>query len=91
MQLLGEIKATKLIADLIEGRPGLRMSHNEPDHPAHRQRVQASIESLVRFIAACGHETDEGVCRMAPPWPRPARRHRDHSSGQVTMTIPGTS
>jgi hypothetical protein len=53
--------------------------------------VQASIESLVRFIAACGHETDEGVCRMAPPWPRPARRHRDHSSGQVTMTIPGTS
>jgi hypothetical protein len=52
--IAGEIKVTKLIADLIEGRPGLRMSHNEPDDPARRLRVQASIESLVRFIAACG-------------------------------------
>jgi hypothetical protein len=48
--MLGEIKATKLIADLIEGRPGLRRNHNESDDPACRQRVQAATETLVRFM-----------------------------------------
>jgi hypothetical protein len=46
----GDTKAIALIADRIEGRPGLRMSHNESDDPARRQRVQAAMATVVRHM-----------------------------------------
>lgn len=49
--MAGEIRATKLIVGLIEGRLGLRVKDSAPDDPARRRRVQATMESLVRFMA----------------------------------------
>jgi hypothetical protein len=48
--IAGDTKAAALIADRIEGRPGLRLKDGEPDDPARRQRVQAAIESVVRHM-----------------------------------------
>jgi hypothetical protein len=50
LAITGNAKAFALIADRIEGRVGLRSDDAEPDDPAIRQRVQATMESLVRFM-----------------------------------------
>jgi hypothetical protein len=51
LAITGNPKAFALIADRIEGRVGLRPDDVAPDDPGRRQRVQAVIESLVRFMA----------------------------------------
>jgi hypothetical protein len=51
LAITGNTKAFAMIADRIEGRVGLRSDDGEPDDPAIRQRVQATMESLVRFMS----------------------------------------
>lgn len=63
--IAGDTKAIALIADRVEGRVGLRSDAAEPDEPARRQRVQAAIEALVRFMA-------DGR-RKRLPWARTTR------------------
>jgi hypothetical protein len=45
----GDMRAARWIADRIEGLPAPRR-REAPDDPARRKRVQAAIETLVRFM-----------------------------------------
>jgi hypothetical protein len=70
--VVGDLAAAMVIADRIEGRVGLRPDEVAPDDPARRQRVQAAIESVVRFMAeraASGRIMGAGAETGAPGLP----------------------